>query len=41
MQKTNQEPITPENRIKDTVQENMKNIRIYCRIKEYLNIKQE
>ena len=24
MQKTNQEPITPENRIKDTVQENMK-----------------
>ena len=42
MQKTNQEPITPENRIKDTVQENMKeNIRIYCRIKEYINIKQD
>ena len=40
MQKTNQEPITPDNRIKDTVQENMKeNIRIYCRIKEYINIK--
>ena len=24
MQKTNQEPTTPENRIKDTVQKNMK-----------------
>ena len=41
MQKTNQEPATPENRIKDTVQKNMKNHKNQLRIKEYRYIKEE